>query len=146
MSNHVDALSSSMQKTNEWLRDVAMQLGEDSKQHAYSALRATLHALRDRLTVEQSAHFAAQLPLVLRGTFFEGWRPSQTGQRIRSMEDFLEAVRGHLGDTSPIFHEGCEEAVRSSLRVIAQHIDTGTVQKLQDSLPRDLRELWPAYT
>ena len=56
VSNHIEALNSSMQKTNEWIRDVAQELGDDNRHHAYAALRATLHALRDRLSLEQNAH------------------------------------------------------------------------------------------
>lgn len=32
--------------------------------------------LRDRLTVEASAPFAAQLPDLIRGIFYAGWNPS----------------------------------------------------------------------
>lgn len=145
MSNHVEALNSSMQKTNEWIRDVALELGDDNRQHAYSALRATLHALRDRLSVEQSAHLSAQLPLVLRGAYFEGWRPDQAPQRIRSREEFYEHVRREMRDTTPLFRERCEDAVAASLAVISRYVDLGTSTKLMQSLPKDLRILWPAY-
>ncbi len=144
MSNHIEALISSMQKTNEWIRDVAQELGDDNRHHAYAALRATLHTLRDRLSLEQSAHLSAQLPLVLRGTYFEGWRPGITPQRFRSQEDFFENVRREMRDTTPLFRERCEDAVTASLAVIARYVDIGTSNKLMDSLPRDLRALWPA--
>jgi uncharacterized protein (DUF2267 family) len=145
VSNQVEALVSSMQKTGEWLRDLAEELGEGNRHHAYAALRATLHALRDRLSVEQSAHFAAQLPLVVRGVYFEGWRPTQTGQRIRSRDEFMEVVRGHLRDTTPVLRDNCEDLVRATLRVVARYVDSGAVHKLRETLPRDLSELWPTY-
>jgi uncharacterized protein (DUF2267 family) len=145
VSNHVEALSSSMQKTNEWIRDVARELGDDNRHHAYAALRATLHTLRDRLSLEQNAHLSAQLPLVLRGTYFEGWRPSETPQRFRTQEDFFENIRREMRDTTPLFRERCEDAVAASLTVIARYVDAGTSGKLMDTLPRELRALWPAY-
>lgn len=143
MTNHVDALVSSMQKTQEWIRDVALELGEESKQHAYSALRATLHTLRDRLTLEQTAHLAAQLPLVLRGTYFEGWKPMQVPQRIRTPDEFLEVMRLHMSDASPEAHEHCDRAARAALCVIIQRVDPFTMQKIRDCFPKQLRELWP---
>jgi uncharacterized protein (DUF2267 family) len=143
MTNHVDALVNSMQKTQEWIRDVALELGQESKQHAYSALRATLHTLRDRLTLEQNAHFSAQLPLVLRGTYFEGWKPQQVPQRIRTPDEFLEAMRLHMVDATPEAREHCEQAARAALCVIGQHVDPAIMQKIRDSFPKGLRELWP---
>jgi len=143
MTHHVDALVSSMQKTQEWIRDVALELGEESRQHAYAALRATLHTLRDRLTLEQSAHFSAQLPLVLRGTYFEGWKPLQTPLRIRTTDEFLDVMRFHLPDVTPEAREHCDEAARAALCVITQRIDPSIMNKIRDSFPKQLRELWP---
>lgn len=145
MSNHIEALHSSMQKTHEWIRDVAFELGDDDRHQAYAALRATLHALRDRLNVEQSAHLSAQLPLVLRGVYFEGWRPSQTPQRLRSQEEFLQHVRREMPEAAPLFRERCSDAVAACLKVIAHHVDPGTSLKLVETLPKELRILWPAY-
>ena len=145
MSNHIEALSSSLHKTNEWIRDVADVLGDGNRHYAYNALRATLHTLRDRLSLEQSAHFSAQLPLVLRGAYFEGWRPSETPSRIRTLDDFIECVRREMRDTTPLFHERCAEAVAASLTAIARHVDVGTVAKIQECLPRELREMWPHF-
>jgi uncharacterized protein (DUF2267 family) len=145
VSNHIEALNSSMQKTNEWIRDVAEELGDDNRHHAYAALRATLHTLRDRLSPEQSAHFSAQLPLVLRGAYFEGWRPSANARPVRTCEDFFECVRRELRDTTPLFRERCEDAVSASLSVIARYVDIGTSTKLIESMPRELRALWPVY-
>jgi uncharacterized protein (DUF2267 family) len=142
MTNHVDALVNSMQKTQEWLRDVALELGEEDKQHAYAVLRATLHTLRDRLTVEQNAHLAAQLPLVLRGTYFEGWQPLHM-LRIRNPDEFIDVMRARLGDTAPELRERCDEALRAALCVIKERIPEPTMQKLRDGLPKQLRTLWP---
>jgi uncharacterized protein (DUF2267 family) len=65
-----------MQKTHEWLNQVGDELGFDNEHAAYAALRATLHAVRDRLPVELVAHFGAELPLLIRGIYYDGWHPS----------------------------------------------------------------------
>jgi uncharacterized protein (DUF2267 family) len=145
VSDQVEVLVSSMQKTNEWLRDIAAELGEGNRHHAYAALRATLHALRDRLSVEQTAHLAAQLPLVVRGIYFEGWNPVQTSSRVRTRDDFLEVVRAHLRATTPLLREHCEDVVLGCLRVVARHLDGSALHKLREALPKELRELWPMY-
>jgi uncharacterized protein (DUF2267 family) len=134
-----------VQKTQQWIRDVGLELGEENPQHAYSVLRAALHTLRDRLTVEQNAHFAAQLPLVLRGTYFEGWKPHQASPHIRSVDEFIDAMRAHLGDATPALREHCDAAARAALCVITQHIDPNALNKIRESFPKQLRGLWPAY-
>lgn len=50
-----------------------------------------------------------------------------------------------MRDTTPLFREHCEDAVAASLAVIARYVDVGTSSKLMESLPKDLRALWPAY-
>ena len=68
----VAALDHTVQETNAWLRAVAEQLHFEDRQHAYNALRAVLHALRDRLPPEVAVHFGAQLPTLVRGLYYEG--------------------------------------------------------------------------
>ncbi len=60
-------------------------------------------------------------------------------------QDFFEKVRRAMRDTTPLFRERCEDAVTASLALIARCVDTGTSTKLMESLPRELRVLWPAY-
>lgn len=36
-------------------------------------------------------------------------------------------------------------AVAASLSVVARYVDVGTSTKLMESLPKELRVLWPAY-
>jgi uncharacterized protein (DUF2267 family) len=64
-------------------------LGWPNRHKAYLALRATLHALRDRLTVEEVAQLGAQLPTLIRGFYYEGWDPTGKPLRVRHKEQFL---------------------------------------------------------
>ncbi|MBO0874187.1 MAG: DUF2267 domain-containing protein, partial [Pseudonocardia sp.] len=59
-----------------WVSAVAQQLGTEDRHYACRGLRAWLHTVRDRVTVDGAAHFAAQPPMLLRGLFFDGWTPS----------------------------------------------------------------------
>jgi uncharacterized protein (DUF2267 family) len=72
----LDVFDRTLQATNIWLDDIMQELGWSDRHRAYHALRAVLHALRDRLPVDDAAHFAAQLPMLIRGLFYEGWRPA----------------------------------------------------------------------
>ena len=70
--------------TNRWLQELTGLLDGGSRHDAYVALRATLHALRDRLPIEETAELAAQLPMLVRGFYYEGWDPTrQAGARAQ---------------------------------------------------------------
>src|SRR3954468_20250061 len=48
---------------------------------AWRLLKGYLQTLRDELTLDEAAQLAAQLPLVLRGAFYEGFDPSRQPTR-----------------------------------------------------------------
>jgi uncharacterized protein (DUF2267 family) len=129
-----------IQETNHWLNALLQKIGGNDRHRAYLILRATLHALRDRLGTHAAAHFAAQLPMLLRGMFYEGWRPSESPSKERHVEEFLGAVCVYL---PPGMVVNAEQSVRAVFEVIWDMIDAGEVVKIIKSLPRDLRELWP---
>jgi uncharacterized protein (DUF2267 family) len=74
----VTSLDHSVHETNVWLRDVQEEIHLETRQEAYNALRAVLHTLRDRLPSEVAIKLAAQLPLLLRGIYYEGWHAAGT--------------------------------------------------------------------
>ncbi|MFD0504673.1 DUF2267 domain-containing protein [Streptomyces chiangmaiensis] len=61
---------------NIWLKSVCEGLGTEDRHLAHRVLRTWMHTLRDRLTVDVAAHFAAQLPELMRGAYYDGWDPS----------------------------------------------------------------------
>lgn len=138
----LDTFDRTIHETNHWLRIVMTELKTDNRHHAYIALRASLHALRDRIGPENAVHFAAQLPILLRGVFYEGWRPSETPTRERRLDDFLAYVELMLDPKTGIEPA---EALRASFVAIAESISFTEVLKVVNILPRDLRILWPGY-
>jgi uncharacterized protein (DUF2267 family) len=73
----LEVFDTTVHKTNSWLHELMEELGWSDRHKAYLALRATLHALRDRLTVQGVAQLGAQLPMLIRGFYYEGWVPSR---------------------------------------------------------------------
>src|SRR6185369_10762255 len=71
----------------------------EDREFAYRVLRAWLHTLRDRLTVQASAHFAAQLPDLIRGIFYAGWNPSGVPKKY----DVIGRDVGLVGEVQHVF-------------------------------------------
>jgi uncharacterized protein (DUF2267 family) len=88
MSRRPDAFAHAESTALRWLDVLARHLGTTDRNHAHRVLRAWLHVVRDRLTVDAAAHFGAQLPELLRGVYYEGWRPSEVPVRY-DVEDFV---------------------------------------------------------
>src|SRR5829696_9378163 len=128
-TTHIEAFDHTVQITNEWLRDISAQLGDENRRHAYLALRGTLHALRDFLPIDESAHLSAQLPMLVRGIYFEGWNPSDTPEEDRSLESFLSRTE-HALERALWNEDHCintEHAVRAVLRVLSDRISAGEI-------------------
>jgi uncharacterized protein (DUF2267 family) len=143
-TTNIEVFDTTIQKTNEWLRDISRELGDQNRRHAYLALRGTLHAIRDFLPIEESAHLSAQLPLLVRGIYFEGWNPSNTPQD-RSLESFLSHTEHALERALWNEEHGIEteHAARAVLRVLSERISAGEIEQVRHVLPERIRELWP---
>lgn len=141
MSTHGLAIfDHSVQTANEWLNEVNAHIGPD-QQRAYHALRAVLHALRDRLTVEEAADLAAQLPLLIRGIYYEGWVPAKTPVKQRSKEEFLDSVGEKLTSGPPM---NPAEITRAVFAVLKKRTDPGEIEDVAAMLPKDIRHLLEA--
>ena len=136
----LEVLDKSLQTTNIWLKEImqAEMVGPD-RQVAWRVLGAVLHTLRDRLSVEQVAHLGAELPIVIRGLYYDQWHPAGKPERERRAEEFVARVNLALHDTRPIDPDG---ATRAVFRVMNRHISAGQVEKIRQALPDNIRRLW----
>jgi uncharacterized protein (DUF2267 family) len=133
---------STVQKSYEWLHDVRDALGLESTRSAYAALRATLHATRDHLQLAEAVQFGAQLPMLLRGLYYEGWKPSRTPHRPHNQDQFLESVFRELRDHPEV--DDIENTVAVVFGVIAARVGGGEIEQVIAQLPKGVRALWPA--
>ena len=134
----VTALDHSIQQTNVWLKNVCDELDLEDRHDAYSALRAVLHVLRDRLPPEVAAHFGAQLPMVLRGLYYEGWHMAATPTKERTVQHFVDHVMAGL---PPAFPLDPLAATRGVFEVLWERLDPGAFGKLMEHLPEPIRTL-----
>jgi uncharacterized protein (DUF2267 family) len=134
----LDVFDRTLETTHIWLNEICNDLGPD-KQVAWKVLSTVLHKLRDRLTVNLAAHLGAQLPLLIRGVYYDQYEPDRMPSDLRGREDFVGEVAEWLSDTRPV---DPDEAVRSVFRLLSRHISEGQVNKVRDALPKSLRRLW----
>ncbi|HET8727616.1 MAG TPA: DUF2267 domain-containing protein [Alphaproteobacteria bacterium] len=138
----LDVFDKTFQTTNIWLNEIMDDLGPDRKR-AYHALRAVLHALRDRLTLDEAAHLGAQLPTLVRGIYYDQWRPHDVPVKERSQEEFLSRVAEGLQNIRPM---DIGDATHTVFKVIERHVDRGEIEQVKRMLPEDVRRLWPQGT
>ena len=114
-------LDTSIQRAHEWLHDIEHGLGFENEHAAYAALRATLHAFRDRLPVELVAHFGAGLPTMIRGIYYDGWHPSATRLKAAHAEDFSLAIRRELHGHSEL--QNAEHVAMAVMGVMGERME-----------------------
>ena len=134
---------STLQKTNEWLKDIMDEMGTADRNRAFLALRAVLHMLRDRLTVEEAAEFAAQLPMLIKGVYYEGWKPASVPNKARHKDEFLATILDYFTNEPDVDPEQITRAVFS---VFEKRITSGEITDIRRMFPKELRDLWPAPT
>lgn len=137
----LEVFDETLHKTNTWLKEIMEALGSD-RHRAYQALRGVLHCLRDRLVVEEAADLGDQFPMLVRGIYYESWRPSATPKKVRSLQEFLDLLASHLPDQSPL---DPEQAARAVFQVLARHVTPGEIEDVISQLPKDIRALWPQH-
>lgn len=148
MSEHltISQLESATQQTQEWLNDLASRPPFENQEQAYSHLRAVLHAVRDRLTAEEVTHLGSQLPMVVRGFYFEGWRPAEAPNDFETPNEFYEHARRSLGGATAAGQLDLATTTRTVLEFLTDHVDPGEIRHVRTQLPDAIAALFPETT
>lgn len=141
-SHQPEVFETTLQKTNIWLKEISDLLHWDDHQRAYHGLRAVLHAVRDRLPVPETAHFGAQLPMLVRGIFYDNWKPGATHPKVKTAQEFYDVVRQNFAADRNVNPMRLTEAV---MTVLATNLSPGELEKLRGILPPHLRKIWPEH-
>jgi uncharacterized protein (DUF2267 family) len=141
MTSMSEVWGKSLVKGNEWLKALGAELGWQDPYVILLALRSVLHALRDRLPPSEAADLAAQMPLLIKGVYFDGWRPAAVPAKIRSRADFFRLVMQPLARAVP--EADPERVTRAVFRILAEHVSDGEIRDVRMVLPTELADLWP---
>ncbi len=134
------------EKGNLFVKELAQELGcPDNKKKAGRILKAVLKALRNRLSHEESMHLLAQLPMCIKAIYVDGWKLSETPEKIKNVSEFVEEVMKYDRPRAQQDFADKDEAIRAIkavFRVIKRHISDGEAQDVEAELPKQLKELW----
>jgi uncharacterized protein (DUF2267 family) len=137
----LEVFDTTLQKTNAWLKELMVELSCEDRHRAYLALRATLHAVRDRLNTGEAVQLGAQLPMLIRGFYYEGWNPAHTPIKARHRADFLHDIERSFAKDLTIDAAWIARAV---FKLLESRVSHGEIADVRHVLPSEIRELWPA--
>lgn len=140
-SQGLDVIDHSVHLTHEWINELAGRLDWSSKRSALRLMRVTLHHIRDHLAVNELAQLSAQLPVLIRGFFFEGWVPKHTPIKERHEYEFVAYVDEKMADTEE--YRGRSD-IKCVFDLLNSRLSRGEVDDVRACLPSDLRDLWVA--
>jgi uncharacterized protein (DUF2267 family) len=136
----LEGIDHAVQQAHIWINDVEKRMDWNNKPRAYRLLKSVLHALRDHLQVTEAADLGAQLPTLIRGVYYDQWRPSTTPLKDRHLESFLATIDRSFA-TDPL--DDTAEAAATVFSLLTDRISAGEIADVRQSLPAQLRALWP---
>jgi len=141
MNTFASNFSHAAQQAEQWVNELAEDLGW-TERRAYRLLRSVLHALRDWLSMEEMTDLSAQLPVLIRGIYFEGWKPADTPVWERTKDDFVTRIENDFADD---LLNDTDAAIAAVFRLLDRHISAGEIAQVRNSMKKSLRQLWPAH-
>jgi uncharacterized protein (DUF2267 family) len=135
----LDVFDKTLQTTNIWLDEIMQELGPD-RQVAWHALGAVLRTLRDRVPLGLAAHLGSQLPILVRGAYYDQWVPRDKPLELRSADEFLDHVSQGLSNIRPV---NVKAAVHAVFATIGRHVDPGQARKFATPCPRTSKPCGP---
>jgi uncharacterized protein (DUF2267 family) len=127
---------------NEWLLEIGDRAGfPDRTDWSYGCLRAVLHTLRDRTTIEEVFQLSAQLPVLIRGILFEGYKPSGKPEKLNA-EEFMSRIKKDLGNANPI---SANDAFRVIIELLYDRTTTGEMDDIRGQMPKAIQQIWDKY-
>ena len=134
----LEGLDRSVQLTHIWIDDLDRKLEWNNKARSYRLLKAVLHALRDSLKVNEVADLGAQLPELLRGAYYEQWKPAATSAGS-SVDDFLARVKKSFVKDPLIDSAG---AVMAVFQLLTKKITEGEIEDVRRCLSAEMGAFW----
>ena len=135
----LESFEHSLQLTHIWINELDDRLGWDNKAHSYRLLRTVLHAIRDWLQINEAVDLGAQMPMLLRGVYYDQWRPARNPARPRDKAEFIGRIEEAFRQ-EPL--DDPDEAVAAVFALLSAKVSIGEIEDVRRALPSDIRALW----
>lgn len=129
-------------KGNELVNMLAEDL-EVPRDNAARILRSTLHALRNRLPIDENFQVMSQLPMIIKSVYVEGWKPTVKFERMNHLHEFLDEIRKQDGPTAGYDFgndDNAKRAVRAVFRTLSYFISKGELEDIIGALPLEIKK------
>jgi uncharacterized protein (DUF2267 family) len=138
----LEVFDATIQRSNTWIKELMQELNSSDHRKTYLAFRSVLHGLRDHLPISDAIYVGEQLPMLIRGLYFEHWEPAGKPLPLRTRGDFVAVVSNYMvrdgdSDANP------EAVVRAVFRLLDRKSTDGEIEDLQHVMPLALLDLWP---
>ncbi|MEM7761218.1 MAG: DUF2267 domain-containing protein [Cyanobacteria bacterium P01_A01_bin.40] len=143
-NNGLAAFDRTLEKTHLFINDVATELNLNDKHVAFIGIKAVMHALRDRIPLEEAVQLGSQFPVLLAGFYYQGWKPAATPTKERSVDEFLGKVRDNLPQGN--YPTEIETLIRGVFAALSQWVSKGEIEDVVNMLPEDLQSFWSEPT
>lgn len=137
----IEQIQEALRETDRWLGNLAERLGWRDRQRLYLALRAALHVLRDRLPAEEAVRLGAELPMLIRGLYYEGWHPAGKPLQDSDRDELIQRVHEGVHRDPAI---DAEQVMRAVCALLEDSIPESEIEDVKQVIGAPLRHLWPA--
>lgn len=136
----LEVIDHSVLITHEWINELSDRLGWSSKRSTLRLFRTVLHQIRDHLQTDELAQLSAQLPLLVRGMFFEGWVPKNTPLKQRHVDDFVKSIEAQMNDADE-YRDATD--IKCVFETLNNRLSAGEIEDVRACLPSEIRAAWP---
>jgi uncharacterized protein (DUF2267 family) len=138
-ANGLEVFDKTLHITNTWLGEIMAETGND-RHVAWHALGTVLRTIRDRVGPGLAVHLGAQLPLLVRGLYYDQWNPAVEPTKWRSLDEFLNLL---MADFRGMENVDPTRAAQAVFRVLNHYLDPGQVGNVRTAMPEEVRAIWP---
>ena len=104
-------------------------------------LKGVLHTVRDRMPLIEALDAIAQMPLFMKGIFVDQWKYHEETEKIRSKQQFIDAVRQRheIVEVSDL-PEGKDmiRATREVLSLLSEHMEEEQMHHIKANMPGEM--------
>jgi len=132
-----------VQDAEAFINEVAIEIGHpNDKPRAAKVLRSVLHVFRNRITPAESLQLIAQLPMLIKAIYVDGWKIGNGNyHESRNIGDFIEAFREADSQQAYISDYEAKEAIQAVFRVLKRHVSQGEIFDIIAVLPAEMKSL-----